>query len=55
MKGDFNRLSDNSIGLGGVSSNAKVVINGGASYNVVRGTATSDEFQNGNNVMNVNG
>ena len=54
MKGDFNRLSDNSVGLGGISSNAKVVINGGASYNLIRGTVADNEFQNGNNATNVN-
>lgn len=54
MKGDNNRLSNNSIGIAGISSDAKVVVNGSAHNNVVSSSIANSEFQNGNNSSNKN-
>ena len=54
MKGDNNRLSSNSIGIAGVSSDAKVVVNDFAHNNVVSSSISNSEFQNGNNLSNKN-
>lgn len=53
MKGDNNRLDGNSIGLTN-PSNAKIVINGAASNNIITDSITNSEFQDGNNRTNRN-
>lgn len=49
-----NRLNANSIGLGGVGSHSKVIMNGSANNNKVTNSIDNSEFDNGGNRSNTN-
>ena len=54
MRGDNNRLNANSIGLGGVNSHSKVIMNGSTNNNKVTNSIDNSEFDNGGNRSNTN-
>lgn len=54
MRGNNNRLNANSIGLGGVGSHSKVIMNGSANDNKVTNSIDNSEFDNGGNRSNTN-